>query len=56
MPDTRTEAQNAVITAEEFDKLDQLTRKAFEIAVDLIKNTRKNEEEGKEEPKNEASD
>lgn len=54
MPDTRTEAQNAVIAAEEFDKLDQLTRKAFEIAVDLVKNTRQSEK--KEEPKNEASD
>ncbi len=50
MTDTRTEAQIAVATAEEFDKLDALTQQSLELAVELIKKSRKlKEEEQKEE-------
>lgn len=53
MTDTRTEAQIAVKVAEEFDKLDTLTQQSFELAVELIKKSRKlTEEEEKEEKEN----
>lgn len=53
MTDTRTEAQIAVKAAEEFDKLDTLTQQSFELAVELIKKSRKlTEEEEKEEKEN----
>lgn len=45
MADTRTEAQIAVKTAEEFDKLDTLTQQSLELAVELIKKSRKLTEE-----------
>lgn len=53
MTDTRSEAQIAVKAAEEFDKLDTLTQQSFELAVELIKKSRKlTEEEEKEEKEN----
>ena len=56
MTDTRTEAQIAVKAAEEFDKLDTLTQQSFELAVELIKKSRKRTEEDEKEESNEKAD
>lgn len=41
MAKVKTEAQYAVETAVEFEKLDMLKQEAFEIAVDILKKTKK---------------
>lgn len=51
----KTEVENAVETAIEFDKLSELTQRSYEIAVEIMKQAKKLKEAEKEEKHEEAN-